>query len=665
MKYWSLIVVFIYCLILAVCLPAIEAIIMPHKSVLFEFPFRKADDFWGAMGIIALFGLAQFTMLRLPVAISKKRQIPQRSVHFTIITAALMMAVLIFGLIIGSVALINLFNRYIFVAAVVIAIIFWGFWSWYFYRVTAKDSAPKKVKKMQTYLWSGSALELIVALGVHIAIRGKKTCCADWMNFIGIVCGFSVMVFAFGPSLYFLIRARINQLRPSADYRSQEDRSYDEQEDRSHDEEITPFKYWPFIVTILYCIILTLALYGIETALFSDIRGLFQNIFRSSRHNIRIFSVIAVIGLAQYGLLSIPIALSKKRPVSQRSVHFTVISAAFMMSLFMSSFIFLAGMSLRGKSFIFVLIAFLVSWGIWVIPFYRMTRQMTITNRLKKIQSFLWSVSSLVFIVGIAFSFFPKERGLHIASLFIEMFAFLGSLAGFAVLLSAFTLSSSSIIVKFLNQRERTPEGFIDTDNPPLYEEENVALTFIFLKSFFQKIIKTLKRLSLLLFIKLGLSIKHLVDHNDFPKLLKCIFLLPLHLKNQQVLSSHSFAISIKLYSFFMGALCFGVSMSLQLLIHPHETSILLDLIAALSTWLIFLVSFYALIKVQDLKVIITQVIIMLWAASWGSLCIHFLIYFNEASMSPFNFIQNISLSLLMLAVSAIQSYQQERNTLK
>jgi len=52
-----------------------------------------------------------------------------------------------------------------------------------------------------------------VAIPAHIYVRQKDYCCAGVGTFTGMAFGFSVMVLAFGPGVFFLFIRRIDRLR--------------------------------------------------------------------------------------------------------------------------------------------------------------------------------------------------------------------------------------------------------------------------------------------------------------------------------------------------------------------------------------------------------------------------------------------------------------------
>jgi hypothetical protein len=59
---------------------------------------------------------------------------------------------------------------------------------------------------------AGSVAELLVAVPCHVYARDKDYCCAGFSTFAGLATGLAVMLFAFGPGVFFLFAARVKRL---------------------------------------------------------------------------------------------------------------------------------------------------------------------------------------------------------------------------------------------------------------------------------------------------------------------------------------------------------------------------------------------------------------------------------------------------------------------
>lgn len=179
--------------------------------------FLKEWSFWL---ILAVLVLAQFALLRVPVAVAHRRPVKQRSLWSTVIAAAFMMGLLASG------AILSVWE---FIAKGVdlplkdksqpftlgIVVIIWVAWAIYFHRATKCAAPDIQMGTLKRFLWTGSILDLLVAIPMHIYVRHRDTCCAGLGTFIGLTCGISVMLFAFGPAVYFLFVERWKRLHPA------------------------------------------------------------------------------------------------------------------------------------------------------------------------------------------------------------------------------------------------------------------------------------------------------------------------------------------------------------------------------------------------------------------------------------------------------------------
>ena len=215
MKKWPFIVAVLYGLIaLALFFPLVWAAFGVHLK------WKDAADMmlaWETWIIVGLMVVAQFTLLRVPVYAGLGRPVTQRPLLLTVIAAALMMGLLVIG------AGISLFAAFLsekhfgyFWIVAVIALGTWLFWSVYFYRTLNRQEPRRGVALLQRRLWSGSILELLVAVPTHVVVRHRGACCAGLLTFVGLCCGSSVMLFAFGPALYFCFADRWRRLQPAA-----------------------------------------------------------------------------------------------------------------------------------------------------------------------------------------------------------------------------------------------------------------------------------------------------------------------------------------------------------------------------------------------------------------------------------------------------------------
>ena len=169
------------------------------------------------MGLIVA---GQAIMLFVPVDLAMQRPTTHRSVVWPTLASGLMAGTLCVGLLLSVLEFVKrenaadlLGNGWPLLAMVVPL---WAAWTVIFYRI-GREAAPMDViTKQCRYLLRGSILELLVAVPTHIVARARGYCCAGFLTFVGIACGISVMLFSFGPSVFFLFAARWRRLHPQA-----------------------------------------------------------------------------------------------------------------------------------------------------------------------------------------------------------------------------------------------------------------------------------------------------------------------------------------------------------------------------------------------------------------------------------------------------------------
>ena len=215
MKRWALVVVVLYFLILVV-LP------VPLTVLAFAPQVSLKDEALGAVswswlewpGVMAL---AQAALLVVQVRVASRRPVARRSLLWPVVITGLMMT----GLAAGAFGCLFELARqdrgapeWFWRAALASAVVFWLVWVVVFYR-SSRATAPADVVSRQCRLmFRGSILELLIAVPTHIVARHRDYCCAGMMTLIGLAVGISVMLFSFGPAVFFLYAERWRRLRP-------------------------------------------------------------------------------------------------------------------------------------------------------------------------------------------------------------------------------------------------------------------------------------------------------------------------------------------------------------------------------------------------------------------------------------------------------------------
>jgi hypothetical protein len=222
MKKWAWVVAALYGLIIVILTaPVLLAAFwdfIKAGSIYTSEDLIEMFSSWPYWSAVALFILAQAALLAVPVKLCGKRPISRRIIMLPVAASALMMGLLVSGL---SVAISEagqgekFFNGDMwFYIALGILLLTWVFWAAIFYRWSKKLSPANFIEKICHRLFQGSILELLVAVPTHIWARSKNYCCAGLGTFWGIAFGLAVMLFSFGPGVFFLFVQRWEQVHP-------------------------------------------------------------------------------------------------------------------------------------------------------------------------------------------------------------------------------------------------------------------------------------------------------------------------------------------------------------------------------------------------------------------------------------------------------------------
>lgn len=230
MKRWALVVAGLYMLALAVvALPVLMAAF--GSWWVFKLPYTvtvkealSVYKAWGFWVWVAVMGLCQIVLLALPVRVASRRPVNRRALWPTVLVSGLM-AGLLFGAacsaiaegVLGEAAIRDERFDPIGWAVLGAVLLTWIGWSAVFLRF-ARTSEPRDLIGRQfRWMFRGSVLELLIAVPMHVIARHRDYCCAAVMTFFGLGMGIAVMLFAFGPSVFFLYADRWRRLHPPAD----------------------------------------------------------------------------------------------------------------------------------------------------------------------------------------------------------------------------------------------------------------------------------------------------------------------------------------------------------------------------------------------------------------------------------------------------------------
>jgi len=220
MKRWALVVVLLYGLALvALTLPVLMAAFAPELDLSVMAGVFGQWEYWVWLGVMLL---CQAGLLLVPVGVASGRPVSRRSLLAPVCVTGLLIGALVTGAVLAVFETVLNWNTprggsvegeiYHLVIATAIGIAIWVFWTIAFYRLSRDKEPAGVVTRMCRYLLGGSILELLVAVPTHIIARCRNYCCAGFMTFLGIVFGISVMLFSFGPGVFYLYVGRWRRL---------------------------------------------------------------------------------------------------------------------------------------------------------------------------------------------------------------------------------------------------------------------------------------------------------------------------------------------------------------------------------------------------------------------------------------------------------------------
>jgi len=173
----------------------------------------QSKEWWIFLGIALI---AQAAFLTVPVERAAQRPITKRSIIPLVLASSFMTTILVLGVVFSIAEVISEKSLDIFdskkLLPLIIFLSIWLIWALIFSSLNRKRDADSLVQHSCRLLLKGSILELLIAVPAHIYVRQRQDCCAGAMTFLGIAFGIAVMIFSFGPGVYFLFVNRCKQL---------------------------------------------------------------------------------------------------------------------------------------------------------------------------------------------------------------------------------------------------------------------------------------------------------------------------------------------------------------------------------------------------------------------------------------------------------------------
>jgi hypothetical protein len=222
MQKWAFVVLVLYILlVVVVCIPALSVILIWSAGGSADVSASDLSifcswQFWLYFGTLFLI---QAIFLLFPVKVSEAPLKPERLIWVPIVLTGLMFGILVLG-IIWSISMAiwgdDALNDYFIWGSLAVVLVGWLIWSWIFYHYSKRIDSLGFSQLTIEWLIKGSILELLIAVPSHIIVRQRKECCAPGVSAYGIAAGLVIMLFAFGPGLYFLFRKRFEAMKPAS-----------------------------------------------------------------------------------------------------------------------------------------------------------------------------------------------------------------------------------------------------------------------------------------------------------------------------------------------------------------------------------------------------------------------------------------------------------------
>ena len=215
MKRWAIMTILLYAAILV-------ALIVPVYCISFWRPSNPKEilgfiPLWIWLGLMVL---TQVVMLVLPVRVAQQRPVTKIWIFWPMLAAGVMFVILTVGM--GFVLYETLFHawgrdvwmRSLAPWAVLAGVVgFWLFWMLAFGFFAGKDEPPNLIRRSVHWLIAGSIVELLIAIPAHVYARAKDHCCGGFYTVWGLAAGIAVMLFAFGPGVFFLFIRRLKSIQ--------------------------------------------------------------------------------------------------------------------------------------------------------------------------------------------------------------------------------------------------------------------------------------------------------------------------------------------------------------------------------------------------------------------------------------------------------------------
>lgn len=188
----------------------------PHASIRsFLVDWRDSFSDNGLLygGFLLLVMLMQAGFLLIPVRLAHNRPVTRKNIAVTLTASGLAAGLLIMGSVfaIGEAITAAQGSDAIPWIAWIGLFLMWAVWTVIFYRESTRCEPGTLIRRKSRWLLRGSILELLIVIPTHILARSRDYCCAGFGTFLGITFGIAVLLFSFGPGVFFLYARRYRE----------------------------------------------------------------------------------------------------------------------------------------------------------------------------------------------------------------------------------------------------------------------------------------------------------------------------------------------------------------------------------------------------------------------------------------------------------------------
>ncbi|HEY3321990.1 MAG TPA: hypothetical protein VGP72_16100 [Planctomycetota bacterium] len=216
LRQWALLTAFLYMLTLALLtLPLLFAAFWQPTTQSLPRDLTEVGElylwpwYWAILvGLVLL----QAPLLFISVRVARRQRPTRASWTLLAIVSALMVGLIFVGF---GFALWDVFGQGDSRAWMPLALgaMAWLVWAVIFSRYAYNKNPASSLRKILDRLIGGSIAELLIAVPCHVYVRHRNDCCAGFGTFLGLATGLSVLLFAFGPGVFFLFVERARRLK--------------------------------------------------------------------------------------------------------------------------------------------------------------------------------------------------------------------------------------------------------------------------------------------------------------------------------------------------------------------------------------------------------------------------------------------------------------------